>query len=70
MRYRTQSVAYWYFAVAMLLFGLQLVFGLLSVQGAWAGVILETAFPDEAIREAGTFADKALKKARNLTIGE
>ena len=30
MRYRSQSVAYWYFAVAMLLFGLQLVFGLLS----------------------------------------
>jgi nitric oxide reductase subunit B len=30
MRYRTQSVAYWYFAVAMVLFGLQLVFGLLS----------------------------------------
>lgn len=30
MRYRTQSVAYWYFAVAMALFGLQLVFGLLS----------------------------------------
>lgn len=30
MRYKSQSVAYWYFAVAMLLFGLQLVFGLLS----------------------------------------
>ena len=30
MRYRSQSVAYWYFAVAMVLFGLQLVFGLLS----------------------------------------
>lgn len=30
MRYRSQAVAYWYFAVAMLLFGLQLVFGLLS----------------------------------------
>ncbi len=30
MRYRSQSVAYWYFAVAMCLFGLQLVFGLLS----------------------------------------
>lgn len=30
MRYRTQAVAYWYFAVAMVLFGLQLVFGLLS----------------------------------------
>ena len=30
MRYRTQSVAYWYFALAMILFGLQLVFGLLS----------------------------------------
>jgi nitric oxide reductase subunit B len=30
MRYRSQSVAYWYFAVAMALFGLQLVFGLLS----------------------------------------
>jgi nitric oxide reductase subunit B len=30
MRYKTQSVAYWYFAVAMVLFGLQLVFGLLS----------------------------------------
>ena len=30
MRYRSQSVAYWYFAVAMLLYGLQLVFGMLS----------------------------------------
>ncbi len=30
MRYRSQSVAYWYFAVALLLFGLQVVFGLLS----------------------------------------
>jgi nitric oxide reductase subunit B len=30
MRYRSQIVAYWYFAVAMVLFGLQLVFGLLS----------------------------------------
>ncbi|MDP5240931.1 cbb3-type cytochrome c oxidase subunit I [Uliginosibacterium sp. 31-16] len=30
MRYKSQSVAYWYFAAAMVLFGLQLVFGLLS----------------------------------------
>ncbi len=30
MRYRSQSVAYWYFAIAMCLFGLQLVFGLLA----------------------------------------
>ncbi|NYT79085.1 cbb3-type cytochrome c oxidase subunit I [Alcaligenaceae bacterium] len=30
MRYRSQSVAYWYFALALILFGLQLVFGLLS----------------------------------------
>jgi nitric oxide reductase subunit B len=30
MRYRTQNVAYWFFAVAMVLFGLQLVFGFLS----------------------------------------
>ncbi|WP_228255757.1 cbb3-type cytochrome c oxidase subunit I [Pollutimonas thiosulfatoxidans] len=30
MRYRTQSVAYWYFALALILFGLQMVFGLLS----------------------------------------
>ncbi|HEY8555389.1 MAG TPA: cbb3-type cytochrome c oxidase subunit I [Burkholderiales bacterium] len=30
MRYRSQSVAYWYFAVAVVLFGLQVVFGLLS----------------------------------------
>ena len=30
MRYRSQSVAYWYFAVAVLLFALQVVFGLLS----------------------------------------
>ncbi|MFZ5519810.1 MAG: cbb3-type cytochrome c oxidase subunit I [Pseudomonadota bacterium] len=30
MRYRSQQVAYWYFAVAMVLFGLQIVFGLLS----------------------------------------
>lgn len=30
MQYKSQSVAYWYFAVAMVLFGLQIVFGLLS----------------------------------------
>lgn len=30
MRYRSQSVAYWYFAIALALFGLQMVFGLLS----------------------------------------
>jgi nitric oxide reductase subunit B len=30
MRYRSQAVAYWYFALAMALFGLQLVFGLLA----------------------------------------
>ena len=31
MRYRSQSVAYPYFVVALLLFGLQMVFGLLAV---------------------------------------
>jgi len=30
MRYRSQGVAYWYFAVALLLFALQLAFGFLS----------------------------------------
>src|SRR5690606_39085488 len=30
MRYKSQAVAYWYFAVAIVLFGLQIVFGLLS----------------------------------------
>jgi nitric oxide reductase subunit B len=30
MRYRSQTVAYWYFALAMVLFGLQLAFGLLA----------------------------------------
>ena len=30
MRYRSQAVAYWYFAIALLLFLLQLVFGFLS----------------------------------------
>ena len=30
MRYRSQQVAYWYFAVALLLFALQLAFGFLS----------------------------------------
>ncbi|MFO7586519.1 MAG: cbb3-type cytochrome c oxidase subunit I [Gemmatimonadota bacterium] len=30
MRYRSQAVSYWYFAAALLLFGLQLAFGLLS----------------------------------------
>lgn len=30
MRFRTQSIAYWYFAVAVCLFGLQMVFGLLD----------------------------------------
>ncbi len=31
MRYRSQSVAYSYFVVALLLYGLQMVFGLLSI---------------------------------------
>ena len=31
MRYRTQSVAYAYFVVALLLYGLQMVFGLLAI---------------------------------------
>ena len=37
MRYRSQSVAYWYFAVAMVLFGLVLlvVFGLIMTATAW-----------------------------------
>jgi len=30
MRYRTQAVAYPYFVVAMLLYGLQIAFGLLA----------------------------------------
>lgn len=30
MRYRSQAISYWYFAVALCLFGLQLVFGLLA----------------------------------------
>lgn len=30
MRYRSQQIAYWYFAVAMVLYGLQMVFGLLA----------------------------------------
>ena len=30
MRYRTQAVAYPYFVVALLLYGLQMAFGLLS----------------------------------------
>lgn len=30
MRYKSQSIAYWYFALALILFGLQIVFGLLS----------------------------------------
>ena len=30
MRYRTQAVAYPYFVVAMLLYGLQMAFGLLA----------------------------------------
>src|SRR5690606_12657405 len=30
MRYRTQAISYWYFAFAVCLFGLQMVFGLLA----------------------------------------
>ncbi len=30
MRYRSQSISYWYFAIAMCLFALQMVFGLLA----------------------------------------
>ena len=38
MRYRTQSVAYWYFALAMVLFGLQLAFGLLAATSTSAPI--------------------------------
>ena len=30
MKYRSQAVAYWYFAVALALFGLPIAFGLLA----------------------------------------
>ena len=50
MRYRSQSVAYWYFAVAMVLFGLQIVFGLLSASKYWARTRCSTSCPSTSPR--------------------
>lgn len=54
MRYRTQGIAYWYFAVAMLLFGLQVVFGLLLATKYIGPDVIETFLPFDRAKAAHT----------------
>lgn len=45
MRYRSQGIAYWYFAVAMILFALQVAFGLLSATKYLGPDIIQDIIP-------------------------
>ncbi len=54
MRYRTQGVAYAYFAVALLLFGLQMAFGLLSIAKYLGPDPLLTILPFDVSKEIHT----------------
>lgn len=45
MRYRSQGIAYWYFAVAMILFALQVAFGLLSATKYLGPDIIQDILP-------------------------
>lgn len=45
MRYRTQKISYWYFLVAVLLFGLQMVFGLISAAKYLGPDLIQDALP-------------------------
>ena len=54
MRYRTQSIAYWYFAVAVCLFGLQMVFGLLAVVKYLGPDPLIDVFPFDRVKAVHT----------------
>ncbi len=54
MRYRTQSISYWYFAVAVCLFGLQMVFGLLAVVKYLGPDPLIDVFPFDRVKAVHT----------------
>lgn len=54
MKYRTQSVAYWYFAVALLLFGLQLAFGFLAAAKYLGPDPLRAALPFDVTKAVHT----------------
>src|SRR5690554_3778022 len=50
MRYRSQMVAYWYFAVAMILFGLQIVFRLLAAGKYLGPDLLNNLLPFDVVK--------------------
>ena len=54
MRYRTQAVAYPYFAVALLLFGLQVAFGLLAAAKYLGPDPLINILPFDRVKEIHT----------------
>ena len=54
MRYRTQSIAYAYWVVALLLFGLQMVFGLLAVAKYLGPDPLINVLPFDRVKEIHT----------------
>ncbi len=54
MRYRSQSIAYWYFAVAVCLFGLQMVFGLVAVVKYLGPDPLINILPFDRVKEIHT----------------
>lgn len=54
MRYRTQSISYWYFAFAVCLFGLQMVFGLLAVVKYLGPDPLLNVLPFDRVKEVHT----------------
>ncbi|MBL8666815.1 MAG: cbb3-type cytochrome c oxidase subunit I [Rhodospirillales bacterium] len=56
MKYETQKIAFWYFAVAMLLFALQMVFGVLSAYVYVAPNFLSETIPFNILRMVHTNA--------------
>ncbi|CAN5906690.1 cbb3-type cytochrome c oxidase subunit I [soil metagenome] len=54
MRYRTQAVAYPYFVVALLLYGLQMVFGILSITKYLGPDPIKTFLPFDVSKEIHT----------------
>jgi nitric oxide reductase subunit B len=54
MRYRTQSVAYAYFVVALLLYGLQMVFGILSIAKYLGPDPIQSFLPFDVSKEIHT----------------
>lgn len=54
MRYKTQRVAYWYWVVALLLYGLQMVFGLLAIAKYLGPDPLNNILPFDRVKEIHT----------------